>query len=153
MITNSSFTGLQRFTYFLNQLQTILDKANGSQNPALLIYQENIRTPFFMLEALTRIYKKIHGEIFTKLNCSFKEMEDILGSIDYYDGFYKEFITKKYVPASITGFLKTQKEARITALNHELEKNKWIGKNQKRIRKIIKKLNNVKWLPETDDKI
>ncbi len=59
MNTNSPSQGLERFNYFLKQVQTILDKANESENPALIIYQENIRTPFFMLEALTRIYKKI----------------------------------------------------------------------------------------------
>src|SRR5437868_6082495 len=94
--------GLDRFNYWLNQLQGIFDKADGSSDPALTIFEENIRTPFFMLEALTRVYGKVYGKKpFKKLDNYFKEIEDSLGVIDYYDGFYKESITKKYLPASV----------------------------------------------------
>ncbi len=152
MDPNTSSLGLERFTYFLNQVQIILDKATVSENPALLIYQENIRTPFFMLEALTRTYKKIYAKkIFKLLNCYFKEMEDSLGSIDYYDGFYKEFSTKRNVPSFVIDYILEKKNEHLTTLNVVLVKNKWIGKNQKRIRKIFKNLNKVWWLPEIED--
>ena len=72
MDSKTSFIGLERFIFFLNQVQIILAKATVSENPAILVYEENIRTPFFMLEALTRIYKDIYGKkIFKKLNFFF----------------------------------------------------------------------------------
>ena len=146
--------GLQRFNWYIDKLKTILEKAYDSEDPALMVYQENIRTPLFMLEGLTRVYRKIYGnKIFRKLNNSFKEIEDGLGSIDYYDGFYKEFITKKTIPAPITDFLMEQKEAHLASLNRVLEDNKWISTNQKRIRKINEKLNDVPWLSEEQDTI
>ncbi|MBA2250857.1 MAG: hypothetical protein H0W12_11775 [Chitinophagaceae bacterium] len=154
MDTTTSFPARERFTYFLNQVQVILDKADGFENPGLLIYQQNIRTPFFMLEALTRLYKKISDKkIFAKLNASFKEIEDSLGAVDYYDGFYKDLSTKKNVPESVTTYLNDQKEAMVAKLNVCLEDNNWIGKNQKRIRKIFKNLDKVSWLPEKQDVI
>jgi len=154
MIANPIPTGLQRFNYFIDQLQVIFDKAEGAENPALIIFQENIRTPFFMLEALTRIYKKIHEKkIFTKLNSSFKAIEDRLGAIDYYDGFYKEAILKKNMPASVIDFLKEQKEEQLTLLNDLLKDDNWLGKKRKRIRKILEKLDEVPWLSEIHDTI
>jgi hypothetical protein len=152
MNTSNTSIGKQRFIYFLNQLQAILDKAGLSENPALTLYQENIRTPFFMLEALSRLYKKIHNKkIFSKLNDGFKDMEDRLGRIDYYDGFYKEFITQKNIPALITDYLKDKKEEEIAALNQDLKKNDWVGKKSDRIIKIIKNLDKVDWLNVDED--
>ncbi|MEP6616223.1 MAG: hypothetical protein ABJA57_06565 [Ginsengibacter sp.] len=152
MDTNSPAVGLQRFNYFLNQLQIILDKADESENPALLIFQQNIRTPFFMLEALTRIYKKIYGQkFFKKLNLLFKEMEDSLGVIDYYNGFYNEFISKKNIPATVSVLIKKKEEEAIADLNSLLENNNWLGEKRKMIRKILKKLNKISWQPEAED--
>lgn len=152
MITNSPAPGLQRFNFFLNELQIIFDKAEGADNPALVIFQENIRTPFFMLEALSRVYEKIHGEkIFGKLKWLFKEMEDSLGAVDYYEGFYKEFTAKKNCPESVIAYLKEKREARLSDLNMLLSDKKWTGKKRKRIRKILQRLTSVPWLPETED--
>ena len=149
MNSNIHFIGRERFIFFLNQVQIILKKATASENPAISVYEENIRTPFFMLEALTRIYQDIYGKkIFKKLKCFFKEIEDGLGSIDYYDGFYKEFITKKNTPSFIIDDLQRRKNKDVIALNKLLVENKWLTKNQKRIGKIIKNLDKVSWLPE-----
>jgi hypothetical protein len=52
--------GLSRFLYFLEKIKNILEKAESAENPALVAYTEDIRTPLFMLEALSRLYKKIH---------------------------------------------------------------------------------------------
>ena len=154
MTANSVPVGLQRFNYYIDQLQVIFEKAEGSEDPASIIFQENIRTPFFMLEALTRIYRKIHEKkIFTKLNDSFKAVEDRLGAIDYYDGFYKEAIAKKNMPASVITYLEVKKEEQLTLLNDLLTDENWIGKKRKRIRKILGKLNEVPWLSEFHDLI
>ena len=51
--------GKSRFIYFLNKVEGILNQAATSEDPGRLIYSQDMRTPLFMLEALSRIYKKI----------------------------------------------------------------------------------------------
>lgn len=144
--------GKARFIYFLNQVQSTLRKAEESQSPALLIYKENIRTPFFMLEALTRLYKKMQDKKkFKKLSVCFKEIEDLLGAINFYDAFHKEFLTCKNMPSPVTDYLKNKMDEKIKALNHLLKKEKWIGEKNKRVEKILKKLDKIDWPDEEED--
>lgn len=144
--------GKSDFLHFLNEVQDILEKAGSSPNPALYIYEANIRTPFFMLEGLARIYNKIFTHpVFPRCKKTFKDMEDKLGAIDYYDGFYKEFSSRKKIPDQITNYLKNKKEEKIEELNEELRKNHWLGSRKNRIHKIIKKIDEVNWLPEYYD--
>lgn len=141
-----------RFTYFLNKLNDITEKADASENPALTIYTENMRTPLFMLEALTRLYKKIHNhKEFKKLNSRFKEIEDLLGTIDFYDGFLKEFMNEKKMPSSIKDHIQEKIDEKLKDLNHLLKEEKWIGKHKKRVSKIIEKLDKTDWILEKDD--
>src|SRR5882757_1485380 len=98
--------GLARFEYHLTQVETLLAKAAVQKNPALWLYKNNLRTPFFMLEALAKLYAGIHNKKkFTKLNEQFKLIEDTLGAIDYYDAFANEFKANKKIPADVTGYL------------------------------------------------
>lgn len=144
--------GLQRFQYYLQQLQTILLNAAEEQNPALYIYQQNIRTPLFMLEALSRIYRNLHNEKrFVKLQARFKALEDLLGGVDYYDGFYKEFSEKKNVGESIIDFLIIKRNEKLDELNAVLKTDKWLGADSKRIKKIGKKISTADWLSEVAD--
>ncbi|MEO9053256.1 MAG: hypothetical protein ABI280_15765 [Ginsengibacter sp.] len=146
------FPGKARFLYFLSQVQIILDKAATSENPALLVYTENMRTPLFMLEALTRLYKNIHNHHkFSKLNDVFKEIEDRLGSIDYYDGFHKGLISQKRMPEALTGYMQKQMNKKVKELDQELKKEKWIGKHKKGISKIIEKIDKADWLEMKED--
>ena len=144
--------GKERFLYFLNQIQNILEKAEASESTALTAYMEDMRTPLFMLEALSRLYKKIHNHHkFSKLDDLFKEMEDSLGRIDFYYAFHKEFTNQKRIPDAITGYLEKQTNKKVKEFNRQLKEKKWIGKHQKGIRKIIKKLEEIDWLNEKED--
>ncbi len=146
--------GKARFLYFLNQVQIILNKAKDSESPALLIYRENIRTPFFMLEALSRLYKKmLDKKKFKKLDVCFKGMEDLLGAIDFYDGFHKGFLARKNMPGPVTDYLKSKMDEKSKKLNHLLKKENWIGKHNKKVEKIIKKLDKIDWPGEEEDTI
>lgn len=117
-------------------------------------YKENIRTPLFMLEALTRLYKKIQDKKkFKKLNECFKEIEDMLGAIDFYDGFHKEFVSKQNMPELITDYFQKKMDGNLKELNHHLKKEGWLGKDHKRIAKIIKKLDKVNWPDQKEDTI
>ncbi len=145
-------TGLQRFNYYLQLLQPMLDKANASENPALELYQQNARTPLFMLEALTRMYEKIHNKkIFGKQKVHFKLLEDMLGAVDYYDAFHKEFVNTKKIPATIKKFLLTKTEEKLAALNEVLASDGWTGSDNKRMNKITAKLQKADWLDEAAD--
>ena len=101
--------GLARFEFFLNQLQILLDKSAKQKNPALWLYQNNARTPLFMLEGLAKLYAGIHNKKkFTKIKAQFKLLEDTIGAIDYYDSFAKEFVAKKNIPAALTSYIQAQ---------------------------------------------
>ncbi len=94
--------GKSRFLYFLAKVENILTEAASTEDPASFIYSKDMRTPLFMLEAFSRIYKKIHAhQKIKKINNVFKDIEDFLGQIDYYDGFYKEFADDKNIPELI----------------------------------------------------
>ena len=140
------------FLNFLHQIESILKKARLSENPALYIYEANIRTPIFMLEGLSRLYgKTLSHHIFSQCKKRFKDLEDKLGAIDYYDGFYKEFTSQEKIPEEIINYIKNKKEEKLEELNEALKKDHWLKKRKSRIYKIIKKIEEVNWLPDYFD--
>ena len=144
--------GQARFDLFLAQLQTLLDKAAKQKNPALWLYQNNARTPLFMLEGLAKLYAGIHNKKkFTKLKAHFKLLEDAIGQIDYYDAFAKEFAGNKKIPATVVSYLQAQAREKIQSLNEILTEKDWIGSGKSRIEKIRKKLKKADWLDEQKD--
>ena len=141
--------GLARFEFFLNQLQLLLDKAGKQKNPALWLYQNNIRTTLFMLEGLAKLYSGIHNEKkIGKIKEHFKLLEDVFGAVDYYDAFAKEFILAKKVPANIISYLQAQAREKIQNANELLQEHKWLGADNRRMRKIRQKLNEVDWMKD-----
>ncbi|MGF2414171.1 hypothetical protein [Ferruginibacter sp.] len=144
--------GSARFEFFLAQLQTLLTKSAKQKNPALWLYQNNVRTPLFMLEALAKVYIGIHNKKkFTRLKEHFKLLEDALGGIDYYDSFAKEFAKNKKIPAAVVNYLQAQTREKIQSLNELLVEKNWLGDNADRIKKIQKKLTEADWLKEDDE--
>ena len=144
--------GQARFEYFLFQFEELLTKASKQKNPGLWIYQNNARTPLFMLEGLAKLYSGIHNKKkFEKLKAHFKLLEDTIGQIDYYDAFAKEFLANKKIPASITNYLQAQSREKIQSLNEILAEKEWIGADNFRIKKIRKKLSKTDWKDEKDD--
>ena len=144
--------GLARFDHFLNKLQDLLDKSSKQKNPALWLYQNNARTPLFMLEGLAKLYGGIHNKKrFAKLKVDFKLLEDTIGQIDYYDAFAKEFLRNKNIPATITNYLQAQSREKIQRLNEILTERKWLGEGNIRMEKIRKKLANAGWKKEKED--
>lgn len=141
--------GSQRFDYFLTALQTLLTKAARQKNPALYLYQNNARTPLFMLEGLAKLYAEIHNrKKFSKLKAHFKLLEDALGAIDYYDGIAKNLSKNKKIPAPVIQYLQAQTREKIQHLNEILTEEKWLGAGNKRLLKIQKKLEETDWLNE-----
>lgn len=82
----------RRFGAYQFQLGEILDKCKESHAPGLMFYREGARNVLFRLEALTRMYRKIAGsKKLDKWYKTFKDIEDFLGSIDYFDAMSSEF--------------------------------------------------------------
>jgi hypothetical protein len=144
--------GLERFEFFLSQVQDLLNKAATQKNPGLWLYRNNMRTPLFMLEGLTKAYSEIHNKKkFSKLKEHFKILEDALGAIDYYDGFAKKFSSNKNIPAGIVNYLQAQTREKIQRFNDLLTEEKWLGKDPGRTKKIRKKLKEADWLKEKEE--
>jgi len=146
--------GKSRFIHFLTIIDDVLSEAATSEDPGRLIYSKDMRTPLFMLEALSRIYKKTQAsKKIKKINDEFKDLEDFLGQIDYYDGFYKQFVQNKQIPELVTLYVKDCADKKIKEFNQHLKKEKWIGKHKKRLKKIYKKLDSIEWFDEKNDTI
>lgn len=144
--------GHLRFEYFLNQFQALLVKSSKEKNPALWLYQNNARTPLFMLEGLAKMYAGIHNKKkFSKIKEHFKLLEDAIGQIDYYDAFAKEFLINKKIPATITTYMQAQSREKIQSLNEILLEKNWLGDGAVRLNKIRKKLEKVDWQDEKED--
>ena len=144
--------GLARFDYFLNKLQDLLDKSSKQKNPALWLYQNNARTPLFMLEGLAKLYAGLHNKKkFSKLKDQFKLLEDAIGAIDYYDAFTKEFAKNKNIPAAIKNYIQAQSREKLQSLNETLKEKEWISAGNIRIAKIRKKLAKADWQKEREE--
>lgn len=144
--------GLARFDYYLKQLEELIAKSSKQKNPALWLYQNNARTPLFMVEGLAKMYAGIHNKKkFSKIKERVKLLEDAIGQIDYYDAFAKEFLEDKKIPATITDYLQAQSREKIQSLNEMLQENHWLGDDADRIKKIRKKLTEADWQDEKED--
>ena len=144
--------GPARFEYYLTQVNNLLTKAAKQKNPALWLYKNNARTPFFMLEGLAKMYISIHNKKkFTKLKEHFKLVEDALGAIDFYDAFSTEFSKNKKIPVAITAYLQAQTREKIQSLNELLNEKEWLGNDNSRIKKIQKKLAEADWLKAEEE--
>jgi hypothetical protein len=144
--------GELRFEYYLNQLQILITKSSKQKNPALWLYQNNARTPLFMLEGLAKLYAGIHNKKkFSKIKEHVKLLEDAIGQIDYYDAFAKEFVANKKIPAVIKNYLQAQSREKIQSLNEILHENNWLGDDADRIEKIRKKLGEADWQDEKEE--
>lgn len=135
------------FDFFMGRLEVLMAAADRQKNPALYLYQNNARTPLFMLEGLSKMHLAIHNrKKFTKLKEQFKLLEDAIGAIDYYDAIAKGLSGNKKIPLKIHQYLQAQTREKIQRLNELLTEKKWIDHDNERIKKIRKKLDEADWL-------
>ena len=141
--------GYARFDFYLSQLEKLLTEAAKQENAALWLYENNARTPLFMLEGLAKLYSGIHNpKKFEKIETHFKTLEDALGAIDYYDSFAKELLLDPEVSAATIKFLQVRAGEKTAFLNDLLTERNWLGENAGRLQKIREKLNEADWLDE-----
>ncbi len=143
---NEMTKGLGRFEFYLIQLDDLLLKAAQSKNPALFLYQNDGRTIIFMLEGLAKLYAGMHNEKqFLKIKERVKLLEDLLGGIDHYDNFAKDFLKDAKIPATVTKFCEKKRDEKLAELNAALLKRKWINHDPLRTKKIRKRLARMDW--------
>ncbi len=144
--------GEKRFNYYLVQLEALLAQAGEEKNPALWLYQNDVRTCLFMLESLGRLYSKMTSKkVFKKIKEEAKEMEDLFGAVDFYDGFKNIFAANTSTPITVTAWLSGQMENNLKQLNELLIKEKWLGKKAKKTKKFRKKLAKANWRKQKKD--
>jgi hypothetical protein len=148
----SNVNGYKRFEFYLDKLEELLLQSSKEWNPGLWLYTNNARTPLFMLEGLAKLYAGIQNKKkFEKLKGQCKILEDILGAIDYYDSFAKEFVSNSAVPAVVTDYMQGQARENIQRLNEILKEKKWTGDHANKIKKIRKKIRQIDWLEPKEE--
>jgi hypothetical protein len=146
MKNKSVHEGYNCFQIHLNALNEVLEAAQLTNEPALVIYKSSARQSLFYLQALARIYKETHNKKrFEKMRLAFKMFEDQLGKIDYYDGFIKMFSKNKAVPKSIIQNLKQHYDIELNNLNELLLEHNWINAEKPKINSIQKELATASW--------
>ncbi len=142
--------GKLRFDIQLSKIEVLLAQAKLQKNPAQWLFLNNLRTPMFMLEGLTKLYGQLHNKTkFEKLNAKFKAVEDALGAIDYYAAFEKEFVANNKIPIAINQYLILKVKDSENELNKILKQQNWL--TGKRLLKINNKLAKMDWLNENKE--
>jgi hypothetical protein len=142
--------GNARFDYQLNKVNSLLNESKNQENPALWLFLHDLRTPMFMLESLSKMYAQFHNKaFFTELNERFKEVEDVLGAIDYYASFLREFHADEKIPATVKNYLEVKTREKIVIFNEILLKRGW--NSGKTLKKINEGLAIAKWQNQEDE--
>ncbi|CAM3863946.1 hypothetical protein B0A58_14180 [Flavobacterium branchiophilum NBRC 15030 = ATCC 35035] len=137
----------QRFNIQIKKIKTLLHNANSQENPALWLYLNDLRTPFFMIEGLSKMYAELHNKKdFKKIKEQSKQIEDALGAVDYYIAFQKEFASNTTIPSLVKDYIAKKSKEKLNILNKLLINENWL--NGKRIDKIQKRLKKADWLKE-----
>lgn len=139
--------GESRFSYYTMQINELLINAQEQYNPSLWLFNNNARTPFFMLEGLAKLYGDMHNpKKLGKLKEHFKMVEDGLGQIDYYNWLSLAFAKKKEIPEEYKIYIRNQLDLKTIDLNKLLVDNGWLSVDNKRMLKISKILKEVDWM-------
>ena len=142
--------GKIRFEYQLNKVDALLTESKNKENPALWLLLNDLRTPMFMLESLSKMYAQFHNKaFFTELKERFKALEDALGAIDYYAEFIRQFHADEKITESTKKYLERKTKEKIALFNDILMKGGW--NSGKTIKKINEGLNIAKWLNEQEE--
>ncbi len=136
----------------MDQITILLEKARVQNDPAGWLFANNARTPFFMLEGLAKLYGGIHNtKKFGKIKKQFKLIEDGLGQLDYYNWLSIAFNDKKQITSACREYVKVQSQKQAAQLNELLVDKGWIPDDNRRIKKIVNKLDEIEWMnPEEE---
>ena len=146
----STSLGKSIFEIHLHKVEKLFKEASKQANPALWLFLHDLRTPMFMLEAVARVYEKVYdSKDFAKRKEQFKQLEDTLGSIDYYYFFSKELSQNKKIKSEIIDYLNAQTNAKLKELNKILKEENWL--NGKRLKKNKENLDKSEWMTQEEE--
>lgn len=121
---------LYSFLAHLGSVTAKLQAASQTENPGLYLYQNDLRTPLFMLESLCRILRDTHDKKFDALYVLFKEQEDQLGEIDYFDSMQKQSAAAN-LPQPFTAWFTKNYDKALTNFNRLLRKRGWFDEPER----------------------
>lgn len=135
--------GKARFINQLLKIEKLIQIANTQENAAQWLFANDLRTPMFMLEGLSKLYSKLkEEEIFDQLKEHFKLIEDQLGAIDYFISYQNEFIFDKTTPANIIKHFEENTSHQLNNLNQLLIENNWLnGRFINELKEIFEKID------------
>lgn len=114
----TSFSPLQ------NQSKKILEflqQSASQKNPAWFLYKNQVRTPLFMAESITRILTEItEGSSLLKARKKIKKLEDALGAIEDYDTLITLFSKNKKIKKEQIAYFEKKLEKTQRKLNEKL---------------------------------
>ncbi|MBU2269246.1 MAG: hypothetical protein KKB15_14175 [Bacteroidetes bacterium] len=130
-----------------------MDKAFLDDESELSLYHSDARQVIFKLEGLCRLYKKIYDKkYFKSLQNEFKSLEDQLGKIDFYDGYWQEFSAIKDFPIQLLNSIKQDYFNELNTLKELIQTNDWKNPNQK-FESIIEKIEGIEWLQDDQERL
>lgn len=134
-----------QFSLHLEKVSTLINAAQSDENPALFLFANGLRAPLFQLEGLSRIYSSTGPDKkrFRKMQEKFKVLEDVLGSIDYFNAFGKVYAKDKRIPQNVKLYFSDKEEKNISKLNKVLKSEDWL--NGKLLEKINSALEETNW--------
>lgn len=145
--SGDSLNGKNAFEFFLDKLEILMRNASADENPGWWLYQNDARTPLFMIEALCRIFEKVLAKrMFSKWRKKFKMLEDFIGQVDHFDAMARESKGSEGEELHAKAYLAEKTLVNTAYLNEILHREGWLGAKSKKIEKFRKKLRKVKWL-------
>jgi hypothetical protein len=128
------------FLVFSTQLNAQFHVAYTTENPAFYLYKNGARNIIFMLEGLTRIHKNaFDNPKMEKWYDRFKQLEDLIGQIDYYDANKTQFVANKTLIKSEISALDAKIEQPISELNALLKSDNWLDNKMQKFDAFIEK--------------
>lgn len=146
-------SGQSRFLNNFNLLEQLIKKSKSSKYPEVYLYQNGMRNILFRLEALSRMNRSlVDKKMFNKLYAIFKQLEDGLGQVDYYDGFLKEFLSQKDIPVSAVKYLETKKNKAFQDFRRLLDQYFFKQKESDFFETTKTDLNEMKWVADEKER-
>jgi hypothetical protein len=144
--------GIKRFYPLVNDLKKIFEQIKNEEDIALNFYQSDARRILFYLKSLTKIYKKISDKpTFKTLENQFKTLENLLGKIDFYDSYWKEFSETPAFPTIALNLVKQKYIDALKSLNEYLDHESWLKKDNYKFDIILADLERITWPNEEED--
>lgn len=138
----------ERFEVQLQRIEEMIHGCLKEKDIPLCMFKKDMRTPFFMLEGLCRIYSNIHfGKPFTKWEKRTKKMEDELGMIDYALWLRDECLERKILSPEMKTYFNRMLQQSLKTLWNTSEEADWMnGKRLIKMRKKMKALQGTRSL-------